>query len=423
MGRFRNNHRIAKVWSAVGRNRAVSVDPSWWTTSSFEGRPLAAALADHDIGLIFRFLRTRGISRARIAMLTGISETRVRQVAQGRQRVTSYEVLERIANGLRIPRQSLGLGNADNADPKADGGSSTPADPLVRESWDDLLTLLITLSNASGCAMVRRPVEGQLRLISAARRSASGPEALRLLAAEAKWTEFLSWTEANGRRPAHAHPLLDRAHDMAVEAQDRHLTAYILMRKSQQLLDDGDATRAVATAQQAQRLDALPSRIAALCLAREAEGHALSGDTHLCQEKIAAALRLDSGLSGPRDPLSKHCTTVYLRAVEARCRQLLGDSEASVKIFEEILRNPPESNRLDEGIWRVGLATAYLDEDRPDQAGSEVLLALQNVAKTSSARTVRAAGTLLPRLRRHHDLDILPAVTDAYRTALAACDH
>jgi transcriptional regulator with XRE-family HTH domain len=82
-------------------------------------------LRDRDIGAIFRFLRARGWSRATVAAAVGLTENRVRQIAQGRQKVTSYEVLERIADGLVIDRSLLGLGyasgdqNARSATPEA----------------------------------------------------------------------------------------------------------------------------------------------------------------------------------------------------------------------------------------------------------------------------------------------------------------
>jgi len=78
-------------------------------TASFDGKPVSDFLAKRDVSAVLRFLRARGFSRARLAALTGLSETRVRQISQGRQRVTSYEVLERIADGLSIPRPQVGL--------------------------------------------------------------------------------------------------------------------------------------------------------------------------------------------------------------------------------------------------------------------------------------------------------------------------
>lgn len=85
------------------------IDPAWWRSAAYDTRPLFAYLRERDFGAIFRFLRSRGWSRSTIAAATGLSETRVREISLDRQRVTSYEVLERIAVGLHIDRGLLGI--------------------------------------------------------------------------------------------------------------------------------------------------------------------------------------------------------------------------------------------------------------------------------------------------------------------------
>lgn len=91
------------------------LDPRWWLTSNWDGCPLREALARRDMGVVFRFLRSQGWSRTAVAAATGLSESRVREVAQGKQRITSYEVLERVAEGLTIDRGLMGLAYATPA--------------------------------------------------------------------------------------------------------------------------------------------------------------------------------------------------------------------------------------------------------------------------------------------------------------------
>jgi transcriptional regulator with XRE-family HTH domain len=105
------------------------VDPGWWDITGIDGRPMRDILASRDIAALFGFLRRRGLSRARIAGLTGLSETRVRQIWQGKQQITSYEVLERLAHGLGIPRGYLGLGYTDTAEPATHRPVHATADP------------------------------------------------------------------------------------------------------------------------------------------------------------------------------------------------------------------------------------------------------------------------------------------------------
>lgn len=66
------------------------------------------ALANRDVSAIYRLLRRRGVSQRQIAALTGQSQSEVSEILKGRQ-VMAYDVLARIADGLSIPRGSMGL--------------------------------------------------------------------------------------------------------------------------------------------------------------------------------------------------------------------------------------------------------------------------------------------------------------------------
>jgi formylglycine-generating enzyme required for sulfatase activity len=85
------------------------IDPLWWIKGAYDGRPMPEILRVRDICALFAFLGARGWSRAAIAGATGLSESRVRAVRQGTQQITSYEVLERIADGFCIERGLMGL--------------------------------------------------------------------------------------------------------------------------------------------------------------------------------------------------------------------------------------------------------------------------------------------------------------------------
>jgi transcriptional regulator with XRE-family HTH domain len=69
---------------------------------------MRAVLAARDIGALYRALTEAGLSQYRIARLTGQSQPEVSEILGGR-RVIAYEVLERIAEGLGVPRELMGL--------------------------------------------------------------------------------------------------------------------------------------------------------------------------------------------------------------------------------------------------------------------------------------------------------------------------
>src|SRR5437763_2818025 len=74
------------------------------------------ALAQRDIAAVYRMLRDEGISQASIAQATGQKQSEVSEIISGRQ-VQSVVLLERIADGLGVPRGWMGL--AYEPDPTA----------------------------------------------------------------------------------------------------------------------------------------------------------------------------------------------------------------------------------------------------------------------------------------------------------------
>src|SRR6476660_9607475 len=77
------------------------------------------ACAERDITTLFRILRDGGLSQRRIADLVGISQSEVSEIFSGRQ-VQSYGVLERIAEGLDIPRGLMGLAYDEGTEPEVE---------------------------------------------------------------------------------------------------------------------------------------------------------------------------------------------------------------------------------------------------------------------------------------------------------------
>ena len=80
-------------------------------------------LADRDITALYRILRDTRITQRRIAELTGQSQSEVSEIIKGR-RVLAYDLLVRIAQGLGIPRELMGLGYGERG---AYGGGVTVA--------------------------------------------------------------------------------------------------------------------------------------------------------------------------------------------------------------------------------------------------------------------------------------------------------
>ncbi|MBV8541919.1 MAG: helix-turn-helix transcriptional regulator [Pseudonocardiales bacterium] len=91
------------------------IDPEF-----FEGDEMRAALAARDIGTVYRLLGRVGVSQRQIAHLTDQSQSEVSEILKGR-RVRDVWVLERIADGLGIPRAWMGLSYGEDRPGTASG--------------------------------------------------------------------------------------------------------------------------------------------------------------------------------------------------------------------------------------------------------------------------------------------------------------
>ena len=97
---------------------------------TFAGEAMRTALAARDVTLIYRLLYQGGVAQREIARRTGQSQSEVSNILTGRT-VRDVTVLERIADGLGIPRAQMRLAGAGVAgrEDGAYGGEVTVADP------------------------------------------------------------------------------------------------------------------------------------------------------------------------------------------------------------------------------------------------------------------------------------------------------
>lgn len=73
--------------------------------------PMLKALSGHDIAGVYRLLQDAGFSQRRIAAAVGCGKSEISEVLSGRK-VTKYDVLVRIADGLGVPRGLMGLASS-----------------------------------------------------------------------------------------------------------------------------------------------------------------------------------------------------------------------------------------------------------------------------------------------------------------------
>ncbi|MFE5588030.1 helix-turn-helix domain-containing protein [Kitasatospora sp. NPDC056531] len=107
-----------------------------------------SACAGRQIGAVFQAVKRAGVGAAQIARRTGLSTSRVTEIMTGGRTVSSMDVIERIADGLRIPGRMLGL--ADRPwESAAEPTAFRPA--AVPETWEVLD--MLSRSTASDAAL------------------------------------------------------------------------------------------------------------------------------------------------------------------------------------------------------------------------------------------------------------------------------
>lgn len=287
------------------------------------------------------------------------------------------------------------------------------------ESPEDLVVILDGLTevaNQRGWNAIRPLITRNLHGFDRLRRQGRKIDG-QLAFADSRWSEFMSWVCDNGGSEE-GERWLSRAYSSSLEADDQILSAYMLMRKSQRALDNGDARSAITLSRKALDGDGLPPRIQALCLTRLAEGLALSGEEESLELLTVASRQTRSPSQGAEVLIGQHCNHRYVLAAQARCHHLLGRRREAIAIIDDILADPAPAAPVDEGMWMIYRADAYSLTD-PEMAATAGHEALSIANGGASARFVRALLPLAVALRPYGDQARVQAFLTAHRAALA----
>ena len=116
---------VAAAQAAGSEKPAPLIDPALYRRDD-----VRRILADRDIGALYRVLKDdAGLTQRQIAELTGQSQSEVSEILKGRQ-VRDVTVLERIAKGLRIPRELMGLSYGEHGAYRGDVTVAKPPEEV-----------------------------------------------------------------------------------------------------------------------------------------------------------------------------------------------------------------------------------------------------------------------------------------------------
>ncbi|MGW7521682.1 hypothetical protein ACWGJ2_39575 [Streptomyces sp. NPDC054796] len=283
------------------------------------------------------------------------------------------------------------------------GPESTSVDPALVPHWGNMLHILSAAHNAFGPMHMYTTVTRELDVIRSCRHSAERGVRRGLLGVEARWAEFASWSaETLGRRSDATYWLM-HSRDLAREAADDSLEAYVLMRLAQQATERRDAHAARDLAEAAWEAARGGERDRALCAVRLAHGYALAGDDRSSARVLKTAHQLvdqADQFACDDDPatIGHHCVRAYVQAHEAYCHLLLGHARQAVVLLHEAIDGWPSEYRQDVQLARAWLALAYAADGRVPEAAVEGATALALTTSGGSVRVLRVLRSLDRRL-------------------------
>ncbi|MEV4869614.1 helix-turn-helix domain-containing protein [Streptomyces syringium] len=359
-------------------------------------RRVLGALSSRDFGALFAAVNASGVSFNKIAEACGLKPERVSRLARGDGEVTSLPVIERIADGLRIPGALLGLAER----PWESGPSSTVNgdDPMKRRMiLRSALAAGLASAGMSALSETRRVVDMTLTgstadiglWESAAEQYGFGyhgqPPAERLADLAADFHSMgslldLPLTVPDRTRLCRAtaqlagmtaivlHDLGDRSESTAwfrtagraaEESGDRVLHAWVLARHAMVPLHLGAPQAAADIAEKARATAGeRPSAAAALAAVVAARAHALLHRPGKAHAALADADRFSSGLAGEQraDTWFGYCEEKHhIHLSQAlthlgETRRAFASQERALELCSPSSRMAPALLRLDRAL-------------------------------------------------------------------------
>ncbi|TDC75553.1 hypothetical protein [Streptomyces hainanensis] len=385
------------------------------------------ACRERDFSRAFELVRAKaGIFPSLIARRCDLTPSRVAEVIAGRREIRDIAVIERVADGLRIPGGMLGLAPRGWETRPPSAGSlewqpqestsqcrwfldsdDDPTDPhFVAAMIERQLPQLYSGANFFGPAQAVPSALRQAQTVTSALDTATGTARDVLLSAGSRVAEFLGWLYQDVGDFGRSGYWSDRAMEWAQEAVDQPMQSYLLYRKANQAAAQASAQKAVGLARAAQGIVGTTPGITALAAQQEAQGHALMGNLKAAHDKFDEAHTLVSQCDlGDADVAldTSYCTPTYIEIQRAHCWVELGEPLRAVDLFEAELTTLPQVYRNDRGVYLARLARACVvagEVERGIEAGTK---ALAIVGQTGSARTMGELATVAGALESHGD--------------------
>ncbi|RPK78767.1 Protein involved in sporulation [Streptomyces sp. ADI97-07] len=378
-----------------------------------------------DFARVFRLAKTRaGIYPSMIARRCELTPSRVGEVIAGRRQLLHMDVIERIADGLRIPGHMLGLARRSWETPQAlvVTERETPQVPRPEEQapaslpGPDVDSILALASRSSlsaatleafrssiedywrrddqhGGEALRPAILGQFRHVVGLLKESRPPFIQNgLYGIAAELARLTGWTYFDARQYNQARAYFTEALQLAKEIDDRQFMANVLACMSLQgtYQDKPADSLALVTAAQDQARSALGTtpRVMSMLSIREAFAHAVLGSQASTHAAITEAHRQFEQIQ-PGDPDPSWVTYFdepKLIVDTGIAHGRLGEAATAEPLIADALRREDRTNQRARAFHAFWLARTQLDQGKLDQACHTATQALEPASAVASER-------------------------------------
>ncbi|MFJ3631647.1 helix-turn-helix domain-containing protein [Streptomyces sp. NPDC090112] len=380
-----------------------------------------------DFARVFRLLKTRaGIHPSMIARQCELTPSRVGEVIAGRRQLVHMDVIERIADGLRIPGHMLGLAHrtwetpavlavAQREGPELDHLpiEPKPLSALPGVEVDSILALAAGTNpspstlhalrssiedywrrdDEHGGETLRPAVVGQLRYVEKLlkdQRPAPIQHGLYGIAAEL--ARLTGWTYFDARQYQQARAYFTEALQLAREIDDHPFMANVLACMSLQATYQEKPVDALALASaaqdQARAAIGTTPRVLAMLAMREAFAHATLGDRTATHAAISEAHSQYGRIkAGDPDPAwVTYFDEPKLIVDTGIAHGRLDEASIAEPLIADALEREDPANQRGRAFHAFWLARTQLRRGKLDQACHTAIEALVPAAAVSSER-------------------------------------
>ncbi|MFJ4004290.1 helix-turn-helix domain-containing protein [Streptomyces sp. NPDC090023] len=419
---------------------------------------MIGACRARDFARVFHLVKVRaGIYPSTIARRCDLTPSRVGEVMAGRRHLLHMDVIERIADGLRIPGHMLGLAQRSWEAPEIpvvtscergeepDPFVAHPAAGLPGADVDSILALASERDISSstlealhssitdywrrddehGGEVLRPAIVGQLRYVVgllSEQRPAPMRDGLHSVAAEL--ARLTGWTYFDARQYNQARAYFTEAPGLAKAVDDRQLMANVLACMSLQATyqdKPGDALALVSAAQdQVRGARGTTPRVLAMLAMREAFAHATLGNHIATHAAISAAHRQFELISaGDPDPAwVAYFDEPKLMVDTGIAHGRLGEAAEAEPIVENALRHEYRSNHRGRAFHSFWLARIQLQCGKLDEACHTAMDALAPTVAVGSQRVVGHLREFCEQLEPHRREPVAVAFESRLREVL-----